>query len=221
MTEALVVGSHVRREYEADGIVTAALAEADFEIRPGDRIALTGPSGSGKTTLLHVIAGLDEPTSGSIEWPGLGPRSGLRPLRVTLAFQGESLLPTLSVAENVALPLILGGAHEKIAAQAAAAVLHRLDLEELANKLPEELSGGQAQRVALARALVVRPALLLADEPTGQQDRSHAEDIVAELLEFAEEAGTAVVVATHDPHVAARLPVHWDLSDGWLATGAG
>jgi ABC-type lipoprotein export system ATPase subunit len=220
MNEALVIGTDISREYKVDGVLTSALAGADFEIRSGDRIALTGPSGSGKTTLLHLIAGLDTPSAGHVEWPALGEREDLRPSRVTLAFQGPSLLPALSVTENVALPLILGGAHEKLAARAAEAVLERLGLEDLANKLPEELSGGQSQRVALARALVVRPALLLADEPTGQQDRARADEIIESLLEFASKEGTAVVVATHDPEIAARLPVRWELSDGHLATGA-
>jgi len=218
MTEILVRAQAVSKDYLVGDLVTHALKGASFELATGVSTALTGPSGSGKTTLLHLIAGLDTPSAGDISWPGIGPRESLRPTRVTIAFQSPSLLAALDVAENVALPLILGGATETDAAERATAILEAMSLDDLATKLPEELSGGQSQRVALARALVVRPALLLADEPTGQQDREHAEELLDFVLAFAAQCGTTILVATHDPAVAARMTHSWVLDDGILMT---
>ncbi len=218
MTKTLVYARDLSKDYLAGGQVTHALAGASFELRTGDLTALTGPSGSGKTTLLHLIAGLDTPSTGDIAWPGIGLRDSLRPSHVTIAFQSPSLIASLSVAENVALPLLLAGTAEDEADAATATILEAMDLADLAAKLPEELSGGQSQRVALARALVIRPALLLADEPTGQQDRGHADKLLDFLLSFAEECGTTILVATHDPAVAARMTHSWVLTDGTLTT---
>lgn len=195
-----------------------AVHDISFEIAPTDRIALMGPSGSGKTTLIHLVAGLDDPTQGRIEWPALGARDTLRPGPIGLAFQGPSLLPPISVAENVALPLLLAGSPEADAFEAASAMLARLSLSELADKLPEELSGGQSQRVGLARALITKPALVLADEPTGQQDREHGRAVMDFLLGWVEDNGAALLVATHDPAVAERLTLIWTMQDGHLET---
>jgi ABC-type lipoprotein export system ATPase subunit len=216
----LVVGADVTRDYVTDRVSTTALRAHSFLVAPGDLIALTGPSGSGKSTLLHLIAGLDTPSAGAIEWPALA-GAPLRPMQITLAFQGPSLLPALTVLENVAFPLQLAGTDERTAQGTARGLLDSLDLEELASKLPDELSGGQSQRVALARALVVEPRLLLADEPTGQQDHSHAAELLDILLAHARDRGMAMIVATHDPDVAARLPIRWSLTDGDLDTGRG
>ena len=222
MSDCLVRAKGLDREYVADGQLTIALACADFAIAAGELIALTGPSGSGKTTLLHLVSGIDEPTSGHIEWPALGAESSLRPLKIGIAFQGPSLLPALTVAENVELPLLLGGVDSPTeAADATGEILGRMGLEELSSKLPEELSGGQSQRVGLARALVVRPALLLADEPTGQQDHAHGLRMLDFLLEFAAEHGIAVVAATHDQVVAERFPIRWRIEKGSLSVGGG
>jgi ABC-type lipoprotein export system ATPase subunit len=218
MSDALARTVHASRTYRVDGQMITALADASVEVGAAARIALTGPSGSGKTTLMHLLAGLDAPTTGTVEWPALGERDCLRPLRVSLAFQGPSLLPALDVAENVAFPLLLGGASPADAALAAAAMLERMGLSDLAAKLPDELSGGQAQRVGLARALVVRPALLLADEPTGQQDHVHAARLLDLVVDIADEQGTALVIATHDPVVADRMTQHWTIVDGVLTT---
>ena len=218
MTSPLVRAIGASRTYRTDGTLTTAIDDVSFEIGPGQLIALMGPSGSGKTTLLHLIAGLDTPTTGTVEWPALGERSGLRPGRIAIAFQGPSLVPALDVAENIAFPLLLGGATEAEAAEAAASIIARMRLYELSRKLPDELSGGQSQRVGLARALVVKPALLLADEPTGQQDRAHADRLLELVLELAGEQGTTVLAATHDPAVAARFADRWTLADGHLET---
>ena len=220
MADPLVRAHALSRVYQAEGVPTTALDSADFAIGASQLIALTGPSGSGKTTLLHLISGIDAPTSGEISWPGLGDVADLRPLRIALAFQGPSLLPALSVADNVALPLLLGGSVSAAdAASAASAIIERMGLGDLSAKLPEELSGGQAQRVGLARALVVKPALLLADEPTGQQDHLHAARLLDLVLAIADEQGTAVLAATHDPVVAARMKIRWRIEDGVLSVG--
>ena len=186
---------------------TVALAPTDCAIRPGDRIALVGPSGSGKSTLVHLLAGLDEPTVGRVE------RSGGRP---GVVFQGPSLLAPLDVTENVALPQLLAGAEEADALAGAGRALDRLGLADLAGKLPEELSGGQAQRVAAARVLAGRPRLILADEPTGQLDHPTGTAVVQALLEAAELLGAALLLTTHDPVIAGLLPIRWAMADGSL-----
>jgi len=200
------------------GAVTA-LAEATFEIADGDMIALIGPSGSGKSTLLHLIAAIEAPTGGHIEWPALGGPNDLRPGAVSIAFQGPSLLPPLTVAENVELPVLLGGGTEAAAAASAEPLIERLGLTDIAGKLPEEISGGQAQRTGLARALVGHPRLILADEPTGQLDSSTAAGLMAVLLDQVRATGAALIVATHDAAVASRLPLRWQLHDRRLQTG--
>ena len=183
------------------------------------RIALTGPSGSGKSTLLHLIAGLDTPTAGSVRWPALveGPRPG-RPTGIGMVFQGPSLLPSLDVTENVALPLLFAGQPHQTAMRHGRGALDVLDIGDLAAKLPDELSGGQAQRVAIARALATRPAVILADEPTGQLDHPTADRVITVLLDSAVSIGAAVIIATHDPAIAARLPDQWVMRDGHLDT---
>jgi putative ABC transport system ATP-binding protein/lipoprotein-releasing system ATP-binding protein len=207
----------VGRTYGQGPTATVALAPTDCEVPAGARIALVGPSGSGKSTLLHLMAGLDEPTVGAVTWPALGDRAALRPGPVHVVFQGPSLLPPLSVVENVALPLALGGMDDARARQAALQALELLDLQGLAEKLPEEVSGGQAQRVAVARALAGRPRLILADEPTGQLDRASADAVVDVLLTAADHADAALVIATHDLTVADRFPEVWRLHSGRMA----
>jgi putative ABC transport system ATP-binding protein/lipoprotein-releasing system ATP-binding protein len=194
--------------------------DVSCEVPGGARIAISGPSGSGKSTLLHLIAGLDEPTSGTLSWPGIGERSELRPGPVAMIFQGPSLLAPLTVIENVALSLLLAGWTQPDALAAARAALERLGLEDLAEKLPEEISGGQAQRVAIARALAGRPSLILADEPTSQLDRVSGAHVVDVLLDAADASGASLVVATHDQIVAARLEQRWMVADGVVRTGA-
>ena len=210
MSEPLVRCAGAARTYGSGATATVGLEPTDCEIAPGARLALVGPSGSGKSTLLHLMAGLDAPTRGDVSWPGL---DGDRP---AVVFQGPSLLPPLTVVENVALPLILDGATDSGAHVRALAALERLGLVELANKLPEEISGGQSQRVAIARALAGRPRLLLADEPTGQLDHVTGAGVVDALLEAAGRAGAALVVATHDAAVADRLDERMEMHSGRL-----
>jgi putative ABC transport system ATP-binding protein len=184
-------------------------------IEAGQRIALTGESGSGKSTLLHLMAGLDTPTAGTVSWPALTVRAA-RPREVGVVFQGPSLLPALDVTDNVALPLLLTGVQPDEARERALAALARLDLGGLIAAAPEELSGGQGQRVAIARVLAARPALVLADEPTGQLDRRTAVHVMDVLLEAVGDLGATLVISTHDPAVAERLTECWSMSDGRL-----
>ena len=219
-TAAIARCDAVGRTYGSGAAAVVALHGVSCAVQRGDRIALTGPSGSGKSTLLHLLAGLETPTSGTVTWPALGPRSGLRPLAVAVIFQGPSLLAPLDVAENVALPLVLGGVPEAEARDAAHRALETLELLPLARHLPEELSGGQAQRVAVARVLAAAPSLVFADEPTGQLDRATGEHMLDVLDTAIAASGATLVLTTHDPRVAARFTTRWSMADGRLDTGA-
>ena len=206
----------VAKTYGTGDTATVALLATDCAVESGDRIAVVGPSGSGKSTLLHLMAGLDTPTVGAVSWPAIGARRSLRPGPIAVIFQGPSLLAPLTVEENVALPLILGGTPDGEAHIAARRALALLDLHDLSAKLPEEISGGQAQRVAVARALAGEPVLILADEPTGQLDGASGAAVVDVLLAATAHAGAALVVSTHDLTVAERLPQRWAMDSGRL-----
>ncbi|MGI9033192.1 MAG: ABC transporter ATP-binding protein [Acidimicrobiales bacterium] len=210
----------VARTYGTGPNAVVAVHGVNCEIVAGQRVALTGPSGSGKSTLVHLFAGLDAPTVGTLSWPALGGPDELRPGPVGVVFQGPSLLAPLDVMENVALPLILAGSSEAQARAGAAEALDHLGLRALGAKLPEELSGGQAQRVAVARVLAGRPRLVLADEPTGQLDHPTAAGVIDALLKTTAALRAGLVVTTHDPLVAKRLPQRWHMADGALV-GAG
>lgn len=217
--EPLVRCEGAGRTYGAGPAALVALNAVSCEVGPGARVALVGESGSGKSTLIHLMAGLDEPTAGLITWPAIGSLEALRPGPVAVVFQGPSLMPPLSVVENVALPLTLAGCSPGESRGRAEAALARLGLEGLGEKLPEEISGGQAQRVAVARALAGEPQLILADEPTGQLDHEIGAMVIDELLEVANHCGAGMVIATHDDVVADRLAVRWRMRDGMLAVG--
>jgi ABC-type lipoprotein export system ATPase subunit len=216
MTDILVRANGLTKVF---GTVTA-IAEASFEVAQADQIALVGPSGSGKSSLLHLIAAIDQPTEGNISWPALGEAETLRPGKVAIAFQGPSLLPPLTVAENIGLPVLLAGGDQDAADAAAAALIERLGLADVAPKLPEEISGGQAQRAGLARALAGSPRLILADEPTGQLDQATAAELMTVLMDHVESTRAALIVATHDAAVAGRLPLRWQMTGQRLQTGA-
>ncbi|GGP87843.1 ABC transporter ATP-binding protein [Streptomyces melanogenes] len=213
----ILVGCHgVARTYGVGAAAVVAVHGATCEVRSGDRIAITGPSGSGKSTLLHLMAALEEPTTGRVTWPGLA--RGPVPDQVGVVFQGPSLIPALDVVENTALPLVLAGHREEPARRRALDCLALVIATGLADKLPEELSGGQAQRVAVARALAAAPRLILADEPTGQLDRATGRHVVDVLLATADTLGAALVLTTHDPTVARRLTLQWSMDNGRLRT---
>src|SRR5438445_11333122 len=155
VAEPLVEAVGVARRCGSGASAFDAVREASCTVRASDRISLAGPSGSGKSTLLHLLAGIDRPSAGSITWPALGPREALRPGKIAIVFQGPSLLAPLTAVENVRLPLLMNGMAEREARVIADQALERLNVAELADKLPGEISGGQAQRIAIARALAV------------------------------------------------------------------
>ena len=219
MPEPLADAKDVTRVFGEGQSAVAAVRQATCRIEPGDRIALVGPSGSGKSTLLHLLAGLDEPTGGSIRWPALGDKSTLRPWHIAFVFQTQSLLAPLSVVENVEIPLLLERCNAGEARTASLDVLKRMDLEPLAEKLPEEISGGQAQRIAVARSLVTSPKVVLADEPTGQLDHATAARLLDLLLANIPRE-TALVIATHDMTIAQRMEKRWRMDHGVLENSA-
>lgn len=216
--DALVHGSEVARTFGEGAGAVVAVHDAHCAVFSGDHIAVMGTSGSGKSTLLHLLAGLDAPTVGAITWPVIGTRTQLRPGPIGVVFQSPSLMPPLTVLENVTLPLLLMGMERDDAQSQARQALGRLDLEDLAEKLPEELSGGQAQRVAIARILASRPRLILADEPTGQLDLATGSHVIDALVAVATATKAGLVVNTHDPAVAERFPTRWAMADGRLTT---
>ena len=237
MADTLVFARGVSRSFaEGDRHARRVLDSVDCMIMRGDRIALTGPSGSGKTTLLAILGGLDAPSSGEVRWPGIGEdparhAAGVsreenagrraetrrqRPGKVSFVFQSPSLLPALTVQENVWLPLLLSGEIEAVEARARQ-LLAAFEVDDLADKLPAELSGGQAQRVAMARAFISRPLLLLADEPTGQLDHDTAGRMLDAMLAQVDGSEAALVIASHDERVVARMGKTWRLDHGRMA----
>jgi ABC-type lipoprotein export system ATPase subunit len=219
-SELLVVTQNLSRSYGQGEQTVQALQQVTCSIRQRERVAIMGSSGSGKSTLLHLIAGLDLASSGVLEWPVLGSAEDLKPGKISIAFQAPSLVPFLSVLENVALPLFLLGKASG-AEVLALTELDRFGLRDLAEKIPDELSGGQAQRVALARAMASQPRLLLADEPTGQLDQATGRATIATLIAWAETMDSALVVATHDAAVAQSFDEVWHMDHGRLTCPRG
>jgi putative ABC transport system ATP-binding protein len=200
---------------------TPALRGASLAVRAGEILAVMGPSGSGKSTLLHCLAGILLPDAGEIHYAGRridslreSERSALRRDRFGFVFQFGQLVPELTAQENVALPLLLGGARRADALRAAAPWFARLDLDGLQQRRSGELSGGQAQRVALARGLVAGPDVLFADEPTGSLDSLTGEQTMNLLSSTARDQGTTVVLVTHEPRVAAYADREVIVRDG-------
>lgn len=219
--EPLAMADRASRRYGKGDAATQALRSATCAVFPADRIALVGPSGSGKSTLLHLLSGLDRPTGGSVTWPALGERAALHPRLVADIFQGPSLLPPLTVLQNVRLPMALAGLSDAEATERALEALSAFAVDHLRDKLPEEISGGQAQRVSIARTVALRPRLVLADEPTGQLDSVTAKRVLATLFDRLDARGAALVLATHDPALAERCALTWRMTDGILTTGTG
>ncbi len=200
----------VRKIYVQGDTEIVALAGISLEIRSGTFSAIMGPSGSGKSTLLHLMGGLDRPSDGELLVDGrlIAQMTDeqvtlFRRTRVGFIFQFFNLLPTLTAAENVALPLVLGGFTKKESEAKAEGLLDRVGLAPRRHHLPEELSGGEIQRVAIARALVYNPPILLADEPTGNLDSKTGEAVLALLRRINQADGCTVVMVTHS-HEAAR-----------------
>jgi putative ABC transport system ATP-binding protein len=187
------------------------LLDIELEVMPGDFVALMGPSGSGKSTLLNLIAGIDQPSSGTIEIGGIdiatlgeGALADWRAEHVGFIFQFYNLMPVLTAFENVELPLLLTSLSSRDRRARVEQVLELVSLSDRADHYPTELSGGQQQRVAIARALVSDPTLIVADEPTGDLDRHTGEEVLGLLEQLVDELGKTVVMVTHDPKAAAR-----------------
>ncbi|MFG2117872.1 ABC transporter ATP-binding protein [Streptomyces sp. NPDC048710] len=200
---------------------TQALRGASVELRAGEILAVTGASGSGKSTLLHCLAGIVRPDEGAVAYDGQRldqlPENRLSELRRTdfgVVFQFGQLIPELTAVDNVALPLMLAGADRAGARERAGAWLERFGVRGQEELRPGEMSGGQAQRVALARALVTGPKVVFADEPTGALDSLATEQVMTALVHTAREAGTAVLLITHDAQVAAYADRETRMSDG-------
>jgi putative ABC transport system ATP-binding protein len=197
------------RIYRSGNGPLTVVKDVSFSLAQGATCAILGPSGSGKTTLLSLCAGLDQPTGGEVRLDGVrmseldeDGRARLRNERVGFVFQSFNLIPTLRAIENVMVPLELRGANN--AREQAAALLHRVGLAERLTHYPAQLSGGEQQRVAVARAFINRPRILFADEPTGNLDAETGHIVIENLFALNTEAGTALLLVTHDPELAER-----------------
>jgi putative ABC transport system ATP-binding protein len=215
----------VTRSYEAGVHAVRGLDAVSLTVAAGEIVAVMGPSGSGKSTLLSLLGGLDKPDSGSVriagvDWQAMKGAERARFRRRTCGFvaQGLTLLPQASAAENVEVPLLLDGREREERRSAVAAALRRVGLEGHASKMPDQLSGGEQQRVTIARALIGRPAVVLADEPTGNLDSATGQSVMELLTEAAGAQGAAVVLVTHDPAVAKHARRTVALRSGRLDT---
>jgi len=215
---------HLGKDYPTRSGPLTVLRDIELELAPGQALAIMGPSGSGKSTLLHILGTLDQPTSGSVELDGRNPfalperqLADFRNRHIGFVFQDHYLLPQCSVLENVLIPTLVGHDDRKAAATWARELLERVGLASRLDHRPAELSGGERQRVAIARALVLRPLLLLADEPTGNLDRRTALSVGEMLLELHRQAQTILVVVTHSQELARLLPAQCEMLDGTLS----
>jgi putative ABC transport system ATP-binding protein len=206
----ILVADNVSRTYMSGETAVHAVAGVSLTIEEGDFVALVGPSGCGKSTLLHLCGAMDRPTSGTVrleaaalEGIGDDELTRIRRERVGFVFQFFNLLPTLSLLENVELPLLLAGQRASAAEPAARTLLERVGLGPRLRHYPQQLSGGELQRGAMARALIHKPALLVADEPTGNLDTENGLQVLALLQELNRETGVTMVLATHAPEIAA------------------
>jgi putative ABC transport system ATP-binding protein len=212
----------LRKSYGAEGEVCVhALRGVDLQVRKGELLAIMGPSGSGKSTLLHILGGVETPTSGQVLLEGVDlatlnddQRTIVRRERMGFIFQSFNLLPAFTAEENVSLPLELGGMSSSEARKRALDSLRLVGMCHRRDHVPSAMSGGEQQRVAIARALVIRPALLLADEPTGNLDSANGRQVTALLRRLCTEDEQTIVMVTHDAHVAAQADRLIRLRDG-------
>jgi putative ABC transport system ATP-binding protein len=215
----------LKKSYRSGELRVEALRGIDLTVEQGEFLAIMGPSGSGKSTLLHMLGGVDRATSGQVLLEGSDlaamsddGRTILRRQRIGFVFQSFNLLPALSAEENVALPLELGGAPTAKAQARAAIVLEMVGMLRRRRHLPSMLSGGEQQRVAIARALAIEPALLLADEPTGNLDTFNGRQVTTLLRQLVDEQRQTIVMVTHDPNIAAHADRLICLRDGLIAS---
>ena len=223
MSQALLTGRALAVTFGR----TAALAGVDLEVSAAEVVAVMGASGSGKSTLLHCLSGILRPDHGEVRFAGERiddlserERSALRRKDFGFVFQFGELVPELTLVENVALPLRLAGLGRRTAEQRGLEMMARLEVAEVAGKRSSEVSGGQAQRVAVARALVHRPRVVFADEPTGALDSANSELVLDALCGLARDLGSAVVLVTHEPRIAAFADREIVLRNGAVAVGS-
>ncbi len=213
----------VTKEFPAPGEPLVVLRGVSLELSRGENVAIVGPSGSGKSTLLHILGTLDQPTSGTVELEGRDPftlsepdLARFRNQRIGFVFQDHHLLPQCTVLENVLLPTIATGHPTPEHLERARMLLERVDLSARIDHRPAQLSGGEKERAAIARAFINRPSILLADEPTGNLDRSTAARVAALLLELQQQEQIMMVVVTHSAELAASMHRRYELDDGKL-----
>jgi len=227
MSEPLVLIEHLAKSYRRGDQVVEVLRDISLAIPAGDFTALMGPSGSGKSTLLNLIAGIDKPDRGVLRIAGLD-IAGMgetdlahwRAANVGFIFQFYNLMPVLSAFENVELPLLLTPLSRRERRERVELTLEMVNLADRMDHTPNELSGGQQQRVAIARAIVTDPALIVADEPTGDLDRNSAGEILALLQQLNQQLGKTIIMVTHDANAAAQARTMIHLEKGELLAGA-
>ncbi|MDF7669629.1 lipoprotein-releasing ABC transporter ATP-binding protein LolD [Orbaceae bacterium ESL0721] len=219
----LLSAKHLCKTYKEGSLVTEVLKDVTFDIYPKSLLAIIGSSGSGKSTLLHLLGGLDRPSLGEIIFQSQKmsalsetEKAALRNKKIGFVYQFHHLLPDFTALENIAMPLLIGGVSPNEAKERAMAMLESVNLAKRAGHRSSELSGGERQRVAIGRALINRPALVMADEPTGNLDRSTAEAIFELLIKLNSEQGTAFLVVTHDLALANKLDKQLVMRDGKL-----